>query len=78
MIEVAERMTARYCEGDSLKVAAYQRRNLTCIEQGLQVWDEWTDYVEPVRTRRYLSRNSAGCGRRFEDRHVSPREAIPD
>jgi hypothetical protein len=55
MIDFAERMTARYCEGDTLRVLAYQRRNLTRVEQGLQVGDEWTDYVEPVCTRRYIS-----------------------
>jgi hypothetical protein len=57
MIEVAERMTARYDAGDSLKVAAYQRRNRTGVEQGLKAWDKWTDYVELVRTRRYFSRS---------------------
>jgi hypothetical protein len=55
MYTVAERLTARYCEGDTLEVAAYQRRNLTSVVQGLEVRDKWIDYVEPVRTRRYFS-----------------------
>lgn len=57
MYTAAERLTARYCAGDTLRVAAYERRNLTNVVQGLQVFDKWTDYTEPVRERRYFSRN---------------------
>lgn len=56
MYTAAERLTARYCGGDTLRVAAYQRRNLTKVVQGLPVWDKWTDYDEPVRERRYFSK----------------------
>jgi hypothetical protein len=56
MYTAAERLTSRYCQADTLKVAAYQRRNLTNVVQGLQVWDDWTDYDEPVRERRYFSK----------------------
>ena len=55
MYTAAERLTARYCEGATLRVSAYQRRYLTKVVQGLEVWDKWTDGVEPVRERRYFS-----------------------
>ena len=55
MYTAAERLTSRYGTGDTLKVAAFQRRNLTNVVQGMQVWDEWTEYTEPVRERRYFS-----------------------
>ena len=55
MYTAAERLTARYCEGGTLRVTAYQQRNLTKVVQGLAVWDKWTDGTEPVRERRYFS-----------------------
>ena len=55
MYTAAERLTARYCEGDTLSVAAYQQRNLTKVIQGLRVSDKWTDGKEAVRERRYFS-----------------------
>jgi hypothetical protein len=56
MYTVAERLTSRLPEEETLRVAAYQRRNLATVVQGLQVWDKWTDYIEPVRKRRYFSK----------------------
>jgi hypothetical protein len=56
MHTAAECLTARYCGGDTLVVAAYRRRHLTVVIEGLTVWDKWTDVREPVRQRRVFGR----------------------
>jgi hypothetical protein len=55
MYNVAERLTARYCEADTLRVFARRYRRLTVVVEGLLVWDKWTDVFEPVRKRRIFS-----------------------
>jgi len=56
MINVAERMTARYCKDDTLEVVAVRRpRGLMTVVEGLAVGDNWTDVFEPVRERRRFS-----------------------
>lgn len=48
----AERLTALYCEGDTLEVFPVRERHLTVVNEGLRVWDKWTDYFEVIRRRR--------------------------
>ena len=55
MVTVAERMTDRYCKGDTLRVAATKRRRWFQVIEGIQVADNWTDVFEPVRSRRWFS-----------------------
>jgi hypothetical protein len=57
MYTVAERLTGGIAQGETLRVAASQRRNLAGVMQGSEVWDKWTDYSEPVRKRRYFSKH---------------------
>ena len=52
MFEVAERMSARYCADDTLKVSAARRNGLLSVTEGIEVADNWTDVFEPVRKRR--------------------------
>jgi hypothetical protein len=54
--EVAERLTARYCEGTTLKVRASRRHKLWSVTEGLRAWGNGTDVFEPVRTRHPFSR----------------------
>lgn len=55
MYNVAERLTARYCEADTLRVYAQRYRHMTFVVEGLLVWDKWTDVFEPVRKRRVFT-----------------------
>jgi len=55
MYNVAERLTARHCEADTLRVFAQRYRRMTFVVEGLLVWDMWTDVFEPVRKRRVFT-----------------------
>lgn len=55
MVTVAERLTRRYCQGETLSVEAVRRRLIFRVIEGLQVADNWTDVFEPVRSRRWFS-----------------------
>lgn len=48
----AERLTSLYCEGDTLEVFPVRERHLTVVNEGLRVWNKWTDYLEVTRRRR--------------------------
>jgi hypothetical protein len=56
MVNVAERMSSRYCKTDTLKVYATRRRRLLTVIEGLAAADCWTDVFEPVRERRVFLR----------------------
>lgn len=55
MVNLAEHMSTRYCEGDTVKVYAIRRRGLLTVTEGLQAADNWTDVFEIVRRRRVFS-----------------------
>jgi hypothetical protein len=56
MVAIADRLSAQYCKGDTLKVSAQRRgTGLLTVAEGLLAWDKWTDVFEPIRQRRILS-----------------------
>jgi hypothetical protein len=55
IVTVAERLSSRYCEGDTLQVLAVRRRGLFKVTEGLVAADDYTDVFEPVRERRVFS-----------------------
>jgi len=78
MYNVAERLTARYCEAGTLRVFARRHRHLTVLVEGLLVWDKWTDVFEPVGKRRVFSKMDRNpAGQRSRDRSLSTGAARP-